>query len=324
MQFSLLNAVRNLPDSAYDLRDVYADYISDAVLGEELGFVRSWYGEHHFRECQWTGSPIQVCTAVAARTSSDCGSARRWRCCRSTTRSGSPRTSPSATSSPAAGSTSASARVRNTRSSSPSGSIRSEMSRPDVGVDRLDHRGLSSSRRVQPHGSLLRHPRHDLHHQAGAGPDADLVRRDGAPEPAARRRARHSSSSGRSIPATTLNSPPPGATPSTTGGLDADGLRRRLRRCRVGRSPDRRSSTSSTSTRPAKTSQGVPADDSKRVTAEMIRAGQAGFWSAAVGTPDDVIAALTPFVTGALGRITELAVAFRHAGMRTTPRPIAR
>ena len=69
VQISLLNAVRNLPDRAYPLTDVYADYISDAVLAEELGFVGSWYGEHHFRPCQWTGSPMLVATAVAARTS---------------------------------------------------------------------------------------------------------------------------------------------------------------------------------------------------------------------------------------------------------------
>ena len=47
---------------------MYADNISDAVLAEELGFVRSWYGEHHFRPCQWTGSPMLVAAAVAART----------------------------------------------------------------------------------------------------------------------------------------------------------------------------------------------------------------------------------------------------------------
>ena len=70
MEFSLLNAVRNHPQSAYAEKDVYADYVSDAVFAEEMGFVRSWYGEHHFRECQWTGSPILVCTAVAARTTS--------------------------------------------------------------------------------------------------------------------------------------------------------------------------------------------------------------------------------------------------------------
>jgi hypothetical protein len=52
------------------------------------------------------------------------------------------------------------------------------------------------------------------------------------------------------------------------------------------------------------------------ITQEMLRGGNAGFWSAAVGTPDDAIKALTPFVSGQLGRITELACAFRHPGMR--------
>jgi alkanesulfonate monooxygenase SsuD/methylene tetrahydromethanopterin reductase-like flavin-dependent oxidoreductase (luciferase family) len=69
MQYALINGVRNHPDNAYDLQQVYSDYISDAVLAEELGFTHTWYGEHHFRECQWTGSPMMVATAVAARTS---------------------------------------------------------------------------------------------------------------------------------------------------------------------------------------------------------------------------------------------------------------
>lgn len=68
MQISLLNGVRNHPDRPDPLPKMYADYISDAVLAEELGFVRSWYGEHHFRPCQWTGSPMLVAAAVAART----------------------------------------------------------------------------------------------------------------------------------------------------------------------------------------------------------------------------------------------------------------
>ena len=38
MQYTLINGVRNHPDSAYALPDVYSDYISDAVLAEELGF----------------------------------------------------------------------------------------------------------------------------------------------------------------------------------------------------------------------------------------------------------------------------------------------
>jgi alkanesulfonate monooxygenase SsuD/methylene tetrahydromethanopterin reductase-like flavin-dependent oxidoreductase (luciferase family) len=68
MDFTLLNAVRNHPADPYPLPDVYADYIGDAVLAEELGFTGSWYGEHHFRDCQWSGSPILVATAVAAAT----------------------------------------------------------------------------------------------------------------------------------------------------------------------------------------------------------------------------------------------------------------
>ena len=45
IQFSLLNAVRNLPQAPYNLTDVYADYISDAVLAEELGFKGAFFGE---------------------------------------------------------------------------------------------------------------------------------------------------------------------------------------------------------------------------------------------------------------------------------------
>ncbi len=68
MQYALINGVRNHPDTPYALQDVYSDFISDAVLAEEIGFVASWYGEHHFRECQWTGSPMMLAAAVAART----------------------------------------------------------------------------------------------------------------------------------------------------------------------------------------------------------------------------------------------------------------
>jgi alkanesulfonate monooxygenase SsuD/methylene tetrahydromethanopterin reductase-like flavin-dependent oxidoreductase (luciferase family) len=68
MEISLLNAIRNLPSKAYALKDVYADYISDCVLAEELDFTSAWFGEHHFRECQWTGSPMLVAANVAART----------------------------------------------------------------------------------------------------------------------------------------------------------------------------------------------------------------------------------------------------------------
>lgn len=68
MKIGIINAVRNHPSHPYPLEDVYADFISDAVLAEELGFDFAWYGEHHFTACQWTPSPMLVMAAVAART----------------------------------------------------------------------------------------------------------------------------------------------------------------------------------------------------------------------------------------------------------------
>jgi alkanesulfonate monooxygenase SsuD/methylene tetrahydromethanopterin reductase-like flavin-dependent oxidoreductase (luciferase family) len=63
--------------------------------------------------------------------------------------------------------------------------------------------------------------------------------------------------------------------------------------------------------------EGRPAAPDRAVTGDMIRSGNAGFWSAAVGTPDNVIAALAPIAGGQLGRITQLACQFRHPGMST-------
>jgi alkanesulfonate monooxygenase SsuD/methylene tetrahydromethanopterin reductase-like flavin-dependent oxidoreductase (luciferase family) len=68
MKVGIIQGVRNHPSKPYPLQQVYADYISDAVLAEELGFDFSWYGEHHGRPCQWTPSPLLVGAAVAAKT----------------------------------------------------------------------------------------------------------------------------------------------------------------------------------------------------------------------------------------------------------------
>jgi len=68
VKFGVANAVRNHPERPYALADVYRDYVSDAVLAEELGFSFSWYGEHRMTPCQWTPSPLSVCAWVAART----------------------------------------------------------------------------------------------------------------------------------------------------------------------------------------------------------------------------------------------------------------
>jgi len=68
MKVGLINAVRMHPDAPQAPQDVYRDFLDDAVRAEELGFDFSWYGEHHFRPCQWTPSPMAMCAAVAART----------------------------------------------------------------------------------------------------------------------------------------------------------------------------------------------------------------------------------------------------------------
>jgi alkanesulfonate monooxygenase SsuD/methylene tetrahydromethanopterin reductase-like flavin-dependent oxidoreductase (luciferase family) len=61
--------------------------------------------------------------------------------------------------------------------------------------------------------------------------------------------------------------------------------------------------------------QGEPATEDARVTQEMLQTGNAGFWFAAVGSPDEVVAKLRPFVDGHLGRITQLALQMRQPGM---------
>ncbi len=68
MDVGLLMAVRNHPDRPYALADVYDDYISDAVLAEELGFDHVWLGEHRMTADQWTPSPLMVLSTIAAHT----------------------------------------------------------------------------------------------------------------------------------------------------------------------------------------------------------------------------------------------------------------
>ena len=67
--------------------------------------------------------------------------------------------------------------------------------------------------------------------------------------------------------------------------------------------------------------QGEPAPAEARVTQEMLRSGNAGFWFAAVGTPEDVVGKLRPFVDGHLGRITQLALQMRQPGMSNDRHP---
>jgi alkanesulfonate monooxygenase SsuD/methylene tetrahydromethanopterin reductase-like flavin-dependent oxidoreductase (luciferase family) len=315
VEFSLLNALRNHPDSAYDLRDVYADYISDAVLAEELGFVRSWYGEHHFRECQWSGSPIQVCTAVAARTTT--------------------------------------LRVGTAVSLMPFHDPRrlaEDVATCDIlSGGRFDF-GVGPGSQWEEFVTFGVDPTEMV---GRTWESFDWIMRAFAERREFSHKGRYYDIADMTFTTKPVQSP----VPAWYGGMGPQNQKRAAERgmgfigpfnpgydaqlIAAGRNPVDYPVASMQMVCVAdsvdegwaiagpafeyfvnfyeqrKDLTGVPADPSKRVTADMIRSGNAGFWSAAVGTPDDVTAALTPFVTGALGRITELAVAFRHAGMRT-------
>jgi alkanesulfonate monooxygenase SsuD/methylene tetrahydromethanopterin reductase-like flavin-dependent oxidoreductase (luciferase family) len=68
MRVGLLLGVRNHPDRPQPLDALYADFIEDCVLAEELGFEFCFVGEHHFTVDQWTPAVIPVLAAIAART----------------------------------------------------------------------------------------------------------------------------------------------------------------------------------------------------------------------------------------------------------------
>jgi alkanesulfonate monooxygenase SsuD/methylene tetrahydromethanopterin reductase-like flavin-dependent oxidoreductase (luciferase family) len=313
MQFALLNGVRNHPDRPYPLAEVYADYISDAVLAEELGFTNTWYGEHHFRPCQWTGSPMLVATAVAART-------ERIRI----------------------GTSVALLPFHDPRRMAEDAAIADILSggRFDLGVgpgsqfeefvsfgsDPAEMNGRSWEsidwicRAFREPGMFSHHGRY--HHiqdmtfttkpvqdplpvwWGGMGP-RNLQRAaergfhliapfnggwDAALSAAGRNPADHHMAI--MIPVCVADSADHAwdiAGPGIEYFVNFYQLRPNL--------------------------QGEPASPEARVTVEMLRTGNAGFWFAAVGTPEEVAAKLSPIVGGALGRVTQLALAFRHPGM---------
>ncbi len=314
MQFSLLNAVRNHPDSAYPEVDVYADYISDAVLAEELGFTRAWFGEHHFRPCQWTGSPIQVCTAVAARTEHlRVGTAVALL----------PFHDPIRLAEDIAVCDILS-RGRFDFGFGP-GSQYEEFN--TFGVDPKEMNGrmwesidwileaLASEGSFSHHGAY-----YDI-------PDMTFTTKPVQPR----------------IPVWSSAMGPMNKAKAAARGFNFIGpfnIGWDEAFAAAGREPAEANVASMQMVHVTddvergwseagqaleyfvnfyETRLDLQGNESQNqpVTADMIRSGNAGFWSANVGTPDDVIAGLTPFVDGTMGRNTELAVAFRHAGMRT-------
>jgi alkanesulfonate monooxygenase SsuD/methylene tetrahydromethanopterin reductase-like flavin-dependent oxidoreductase (luciferase family) len=314
MEFSLLNAVRNHPQSAYDLTDVYADYISDALLAEEMGFVRSWYGEHHFRECQWTGSPILLCTAVAAKTSQlRVGTAVALL----------PFHDPIRVAEDVA--------ICDVMSGGrfdlgigPGSQYEEFVS---FGVDPKEMVGRTWEsidwilRAFQEKGEFSHKGRYydipDMTFTTKPVQDPVPVWYGGMGPKNQARAAEHGFGF--------IGPFNPGydAMLTDAGRKPSDYPVASMQMIHVADSADKGWEIAGPGLEyfvnfyeTRKNLQGEPAPESARVTAEMIRSGNAGFWSAAVGTPDDVINALAPFARGDLGRITELACAFRHAGMR--------
>lgn len=312
MEFSLLNGVRNHPDAAYPLQEVYADYISDAVLAEELGFTASWYGEHHFRPCQWTGSPMLVAAAVAARTTAlRVGTAVTLL----------PLHHPIRVAEDAA--------VTDILSGG----------RFDLGVGAGSQYEEFISFRVDPKEMNQR-----------SWESIDWIRRAFA-EPG---EFSHKGTS-YDIPAMTFTTKPvQDPLPIWWGGVGPRNLRRAAERGlhfighvpgyddhlrAAGRNPEDHQIAFMLPVCVADTTDraweiagpgleyfvnfyetrrdlaGNQAPPERRVTAQQIRAGEAGFWRGIIGNPDDVIAGLRPFVDGKLGRITQLALQMRQPGM---------
>jgi alkanesulfonate monooxygenase SsuD/methylene tetrahydromethanopterin reductase-like flavin-dependent oxidoreductase (luciferase family) len=315
MDFTLLNAVRNHPADPYPLQDVYADYIGDAILAEELGFTGSWYGEHHFRECQWSGSPIQVATAVAAAT-------KRLRV--GTAVSLLPFHDPRRLAEDVATADIIS-RGRFDFGIGP-GSQYEEFR--TFGVDPAEMNG-----RMWESVDWIKHAFAERETFTHKGRYYDIPEMTfttkpvqdpvpvwyggSGPKNLARAAERGFNLIGHANPGYD-------AALLAAGREPADYEVSSMQMICVADSSDAAWEIAGRgleyfvnfyTTR--KNLKGVPADSSARVTADMIRGGNAGFWSAAVGTPDDVIAGLLPFVTGAAGRITQLACSFRHPGMRT-------
>lgn len=314
MDFSLLNAVRNHPDSPYALRDVYADYISDALLAEDLGFTSSWYGEHHFRPCQWTGSPMLVAAAVAART-------QRLRVGTAVTLL--PFHHPIRVAEDAAVADILSGgrfdlgvgpgsqyeefvsfginpKEMNKRSWESIDWIRRAFREPGE----FHHRGqfydipsmTFTTKPVQDPLPIWWGGMGPLNQQRAAERGFHFI---GPVNPGYDDRLRAAGRNPEDYQVALMAMVCIADSADRAWEIAGPGLEYFVNFYETRRDLD-----------------GNPAAPDKRVTAEMIRAGRAGFWRGLVGTPDDVIAGLRPLVGGAMGRITQLAVQLRHPGMR--------
>ena len=315
MQYALVNAVRNHPDAAYALQEVYADFISDAVLAEELGFTSTWYGEHHFRACQWTGSPMMVATAVASRTEK--------------------------------------IRVGTSVVLLPFHDpirVAEDAAIADILSNGRFDLGVGPGSQYEEFITFGKDPA-EMNQRSWEM--VDWIQRAFAETEMFSHAGRFYDIPDMTFTTQPVQQP----LPMWWGGMGPKNLARAAERGMhliapfnagydaalqaCGRNPaDYQISVMipvcvADTTDKAweiagagieyfvnfyqmrKNLQGEPAPADARVTQEMLRSGNAGFWFAAVGTPDDVIGKLRPFVDGHLGRITQLALQMRQPGMST-------
>lgn len=68
MDLGLILTIRQLRERPEPLAQVYADYLSDAELAEELGFDFVHTSEHHFSPDAWSPSQFPILAFIAART----------------------------------------------------------------------------------------------------------------------------------------------------------------------------------------------------------------------------------------------------------------
>jgi alkanesulfonate monooxygenase SsuD/methylene tetrahydromethanopterin reductase-like flavin-dependent oxidoreductase (luciferase family) len=313
VQYALISGVRNHPDAAYALQDVYADYISDAVLAEELGFSSTWYGEHHFRECQWTGSPMLVASAVAART-------ERIRIGTSVVLL--PFHDP----------------IR----------VAEDAAIVDILSNGRFDLGVGPGSQYEEFVTFGKDPA-EMNQRAWEM--VDWIREAYSSTSSFSHHGRFYDIADMTFTTKPVQQP----LPMWWGGMGPKNLARAAERGMnliapfnagydaaleaCGRNPaDHQISVmvpvcvADTSDKAweiagkgleyfvnfyqmRKNLQGEPAAEDARVTQEMLRTGNAGFWFAAVGSPDEVVAKLRPFVDGHLGRITQLALQMRQPGM---------
>ncbi len=67
--FGLWYDLRNPARWRQPIGKLYRDTLDQAVWAEQLGFGTAWFSEHHFSDDDYAASPLALCAALGARTS---------------------------------------------------------------------------------------------------------------------------------------------------------------------------------------------------------------------------------------------------------------